>query len=170
MRFPSLKCRLAVFTPVLAAALAVAATASAGAEGFYVIEKPGISCRSVSPNASPWGGELTNDDSRTQYFWCPLDQTALATSAWVNLSPGWANPQSCTLSVVTTANNAGWFLSGSGVNHNAQTNTDGVGFNQSLPYVVPAIGSAVTCVMPPGATLYDYDERVQVYFDYFESW
>jgi hypothetical protein len=135
---------------------------------YYVQEKAGITCRTTSPNVSPWGSELTNHDSRLQNLWCPLDQSGAATSLWVNVSTGWANTSSCTLSVLSTGSNSGWFLSPTGVNHN-QTNTDGIAFNQALPYTSAAIGSTVTCGLPPGATLYDYAQRIWLYFDWV-SW
>jgi hypothetical protein len=168
MRLLALTRRSALAGLALTTLLTAAANASAAQYAFYTQEKPGISCRTTSANVTPWGSELTNHDSQMQDLWCPLEQTGRSTSLWVDVSTGWANSSSCTLSVLSTGNNSGWFMGPSGVNRNTQTNTDGVAFNQP-PGSATAIGSTVTCVMPPGTTLYDYNQRIQIYFDW-TSW
>ena len=174
MRSPSFKRRTGVFVLALAATLAVSASASAGRYAYTSIERGGIACHTASPNVAAWGAQLTNYDPNPQNLWCPLDTSDQAaagpefTSVWVNVSPGWATTSSCTVSILSQANR-GWFLGGTGnetVAHNPQTNTDVVTISQGFPWLTSTVGAAVTCTLPYGATLYDYHERVPLYFDW----
>jgi hypothetical protein len=159
-----------LFALTLLAAITGSASGFAGSGGWFTQTRPGIACKTENPNMIANWARLLNVDPNTQGAWCPLDSDSAApwgsiapSDVEVDVTPGWANTQSCTLAELTGPN-SGYFFGVSNIAHNGSWDSiEFHGVNNAM------LSSEVECSVPSGQAIYRYAARIFQEYDW-TSW